>query len=73
MAYAVAATVIAYTMLVSVLVESGVSRVRTPADVFLVVMILIGCRMFWRQVTLEDAAPAAPAVVPLERKEAAVR
>jgi hypothetical protein len=69
LAYSMAGTLILYTMLVSILVESGVSRVRTPADIFLVAMTAIGIRIWLRQVHRE--APAAPAVP--SHREAAVR
>ncbi len=55
-AYLLSATLVVYTMLVSVLVESGVSRVRTPSDIFMVVMIVVGMRIWSRQVSRNEVA-----------------
>jgi hypothetical protein len=63
LAYTLGGTIVIYTMAVSVVVESGVSRVRTPADIFMVLMIPIGLRAWRQMVTQGDVTTAAPETV----------
>jgi hypothetical protein len=71
-AYLLSATLVVYTMLVSVLIESGVSRVRTPSDIFMVVMLVVGIRIWRRQVSRHEVAAVAVTTEPLQQ-EATVR
>jgi hypothetical protein len=77
LAYAIPGLLIVYTMLVSILVESGVARVRTPVDIFMVLSVFIGLRIWTRQVVQDEVAAAPPQAmavpIPVRPMEASVR